>query len=68
MNNCTPHYDGIAWWWFTDRAGMGEGALPHAVFVRLSGGEFEWTVGGRYYSTREEAMQSLAQAKAVVSA
>jgi hypothetical protein len=60
-----PHYDGFAWWWFTDRAneGMGEGVIPHAVFVRLTGGTSERAVAGRYYPTREEAMQVLAQAK-----
>jgi hypothetical protein len=61
-----PHYDGFAYWWFSDRAneGMGEGAIPPALFVRLAGGTLERSVAGRYYPTREEAIQALAQAEA----
>ena len=64
MSEYEPHYDWVAYWWFTDRVedGMGEGAIPHAVFLRLTAGKYEWSVGGRYYKTRNEALQDLAQA------
>lgn len=64
MNGYEPHHDWVVYWWYSDRVedGMGEGAIPHAVFVRLTAGTPEQSVGGRHYKTRNEALQDLAQA------